>query len=184
MYFHCFISFPLVEINFKIKGDDFDSEKMIDFINRGKNRKVNFVILPSLFSFGSFLQNGKAWVFTFSKNTFKFDDSINEFLNKYLMEEEGSDSEIIELIKNKFTMKVYCKYSSYGKEIIIDTNMDIPQNIDYEFHFYLTDKKTGKIFIDKIKKKKFLISNLYEIIKYEFILQGELIISRNDIKTI
>jgi hypothetical protein len=62
--------------------------------------------------------------------------------------------------------------------------MDIPQNIDYEFHFYLTDKTTGKIFIDKIKKKKFLISNLYEIIKYEFILQGELIISRNDIKTI
>ncbi len=113
MYFHCFISFPLVEINFKIKGDDFDSEKMIDFINRGKNRKVNFVILPSLFSFGSFLQNGKAWVFTFSKNTFKFDDSINGFLNKCLGEEEGSDSEIIELIKNKFTMKVYCKYSSY-----------------------------------------------------------------------
>ena len=46
---------------------------MIDFINRGKNRKVNFVILPSLFSDGSFLQNGKLWVFTFCKNTFKFD---------------------------------------------------------------------------------------------------------------
>jgi hypothetical protein len=181
MYFHCFISFPLVEINFKIKGDDFDSEKMIDFINRGKNRKVNFVILPSLFSFGSFLQNGKAWVFTFSKNTFKFDDSINDFLNKCLGEEEGSDSEIIELIKNKFTMKVYCKYSSYEKEIIIDTNMDIPQNIDYEFHFYLIDKRTGHIFIQKIKEKKLKISNCYEINRYEFILQDKLIISGKNI---
>ena len=47
MYFHCNISFPLVEISFK-KEDNFNSDKMIDFINRGKNRKVNFVILPSL----------------------------------------------------------------------------------------------------------------------------------------
>ena len=60
---------------------------MIDFINRGKNRKVNFVILPSLFSFGSFLQNGKAWVFTFYKNTFRFDDLQLNHLNNLLIQE-------------------------------------------------------------------------------------------------
>ena len=81
MYYHCNLAFPLVEINFE-KEEDFNPEKMIDFINRGKNRKVNFVILPSLFSFGSFLQNGKAWVFTFYKNTFRFDDlQLNHSLN-------------------------------------------------------------------------------------------------------
>ena len=83
MYYHCNLAFPLVEINFE-KGDDFNPEKMIDFINRGKNRKVNFVILPSLFSFGSFLQNGKAWVFTFYKNTFRFDDLQLNHLNNLL----------------------------------------------------------------------------------------------------
>ena len=86
MYYHCNLSFPLVEINFE-KGDDFNPEKMIDFINRGKNRKVNFVILPSLFSFGSFLQNGKAWVFTFCKNTFRFDVSNLIHLDNLLIQE-------------------------------------------------------------------------------------------------
>ena len=47
---------------------------MIDFINKGNNRKVNFVILPSLFSNGNYLENGKYWVFTYKKDTFKFDE--------------------------------------------------------------------------------------------------------------
>ena len=47
---------------------------MIDFINKGNNRKVNFVILPSLFSNGNYLENGKSWVFTYKKDTFKFDE--------------------------------------------------------------------------------------------------------------
>ena len=42
MYFHCDISFPLVEIKFETQ-EYFNSEKMIDFKNRRKNRKVNFV---------------------------------------------------------------------------------------------------------------------------------------------
>ena len=57
---------------------------MIDFINRGKNRKVNFVILPALISNGNFLQNGKYWVFTFTENTFKFTETMNEILNGIL----------------------------------------------------------------------------------------------------
>ena len=88
MYFHCDLSFPSIQINFK-KENDFISEKMIDFINRGKNRKVNFIILPSLFSNGNYLQNGKSWVFTYYKNTFKSDDTINDTLNKLLLEKDN-----------------------------------------------------------------------------------------------
>ena len=53
---------------------------MNDFINRWKDRKINFIILPSLFSNGNFLQNGKSWVFTFSKKTFKFENLLNEII--------------------------------------------------------------------------------------------------------
>ena len=84
MYFHCGISFPLVEINFK-KENDFNYDNMIDFINSGKkNRKVNFIILPSLFWNDNFLENGKSWVFTFCENTFSFEESINDSLNEIL----------------------------------------------------------------------------------------------------
>ena len=74
LYFHCKLSFPIVEIGFDdIKsGESFNHETMIDFINKGNNRKVNFVILPSLFSNGNFLENGKYWVFTYKKDTFNF----------------------------------------------------------------------------------------------------------------
>ena len=82
MYLHTKISSPLVEINFEA-DEDFNSEKMIDFINRGKNRKVNFVILPSLYANGRFLQNGKTWVFTYINDTFRFDkEVITQTLNK------------------------------------------------------------------------------------------------------
>ena len=47
--------------------NEFDSEKMFDFINRGKDRKVNFVILPKLFADNNYLKNGKYWVFTYKK---------------------------------------------------------------------------------------------------------------------
>ena len=110
MYFHCTISFPLVEINFK-KEDNFDSDKMIDFINRGKNRKVNFVILPSLFSNGIYLQNGKSWVFTFTKKTFKFEDSIQDNLNKLLKQDNlkqdnlKKDNLVLENLKNNLKIK-------------------------------------------------------------------------------
>ena len=55
---------------------------MIDFINKGNNRKVNFIILPSLESNGSFLENGKSWVFTYVNDTFRFEDSDLQDLNE------------------------------------------------------------------------------------------------------
>ena len=92
MYFHCDISFPFVKIDFT-KKDDFDPEIMIDFINRGKNRKVNFIILPSLFSNGIYLQNGKFWVFTYLKNTFRFPNEENGYFDNLLKEEKKEKEE-------------------------------------------------------------------------------------------
>jgi len=82
LYFHCELSFPIVEVNFQ-KEIKFVHEKMIDFINKGNNRKVDFVILPSLFSNGNFLENGKLWVFTYKNDTFKFGDpKFENLVNK------------------------------------------------------------------------------------------------------
>jgi len=73
LYFHCELSFPNVDVIFDCEKK-FNQEKMIDFINKGNKREVNFVILPSLFSNGNYLDNGKFWVFTYKKNTYKFDN--------------------------------------------------------------------------------------------------------------
>jgi len=73
LYFHCELSFPIVDVDFNYNSEMlFNHEKMIDFINKGNNRKVDFLILPSLFSNGNYLENGKFWVFTYKKDTFKF----------------------------------------------------------------------------------------------------------------
>ena len=84
LYFHCELSFPIVDVDFKLNSKIiFNHEKMIDFINKGNNRKVNFVILPSLFSDNNYLENGKFWVFTFKKDTFKFDKlTFENLVNK------------------------------------------------------------------------------------------------------
>ena len=66
---------------------------MIDFINRGKNRKVNFIILPSLFSNGIYLQNGKFWVFTYLKNTFQFPNEVNAYFDDLLKKEKKEKEE-------------------------------------------------------------------------------------------
>ena len=172
MYFHCNISFPLVEICFK-KEDNFNSDKMIDFINRGKNRKVNFVILPSLISNGSFLQNGKSWVFTYFKNTFKFEDLINDSLNN-LIEQEN--------LKDNLTIQVICKSKNDYIYVSITTNIDIPKSIEYEFIFYIINKNTNKNKKIKTKKKNFKLNKSDEIMKYEFSLENNTIISSSNIK--
>jgi hypothetical protein len=176
MYFHCHIAFPLVEIDFKTE-EDFNSEKMIDFINRGKNRKVNFVILPALISMKSFLQNGKYWVFTFCKNTFKFDDTMNDSLNALLNQE----NEDIKYIKENLKINVLCINKDNGKYVNIISNINIPEDIKYEFVIYFFDKIKNHKFHQKPKLNEFQIEKNLEITKYEFILEGETIISSNNI---
>ena len=165
MYFHCHISFPLVEIDFN-KEENFNSDKMIDFINRGKNRKVNFVILPSLISNGNFLQNGKYWVFTFTNNTFKFKDTMNEILNG-ILDKTNYD---IDFIKNNLKITVICRKNKEGKVVNILTNYDIPDNIKYEFIFYFYDKKNNQKHELYTNLRSFQIEKDYQIIKYEFAL--------------
>ena len=176
MYFHCNIAFPLVEISFKNEENNFNSETMIDFINRGKNRKVNFVILPALISNGIFLQNGKLWVFTFSKNTFKFDESINKYLNDFLIHDKNL---ILKNIQENLILKVYCKNKNGEKHIKIKTNIDIPEDIEYEYSLFFKNKNKR---IQKIFKNKTLkIKNNLDIEKVELILEKKIIISSNGI---
>ena len=172
MYFHCNISYPLVEISFK-KEKNFNSDNMIDFINRGKDRKVNFVILPSLFSNGNFLQNGKSWVFTFSKDTFKFKDSINESLNNFI----EPDNLILKNIKNNLPIKVYCKNKNDSTYIIVKTKFEIPKNIEYEFIFYLKNECNNKYMRIRTKKKNFKTKNCCKIKKFKMKLESKTIIS-------
>jgi hypothetical protein len=172
MYFHCNISYPLVEISFK-KEKNFNSDNMIDFINRGRDRKVNFVILPSLFSNGNFLQNGKSWVFTFSKDTFKFKDSINESLNNFI----EPDNLILKNIKNNLPIKVYCKSKNDSTYIIVKTKFEIPKNIEYEFIFYLKNECNNKYMRIRTKKKNFKTKNCCIIKKFKMKLESKTIIS-------
>jgi len=73
LYFHCELSFPVVNAYYNLNSKIlFNHEKMIDFINKGNNRKVDFIILPSLVSNGIYLENGKFWVYTYNKDTFRF----------------------------------------------------------------------------------------------------------------
>ena len=184
MYFHCDLSFPSIQINFK-KENDFISEKMIDFINRGKNRKVNFIILPSLFSNGNYLQNGKSWVFTYYKNTFKFDDTINDTLNKLLEKEYKNPNtnltKTIKNIKDILKMNVICKNKSQGKEITVFTNYEIPKNLKYEYIFVFKNNITNKISDFATNKKSFVINNYFDIVEYRLKLENEIIIKSNKI---
>ena len=172
MYFHCDISFPLVEIDFT-KKEDFNSEIMIDFINRGKNRKVNFIILPSLLSNGNYLQNGKLWVFTYFKNTFRFKDSIDNILDEFLKEEKKYE--------NKFWMKAYYKIKDEKKSVAVETNFNIYKNSNYNFIYYLKDKNKGKISVEKTKLMNFCLKKNIDIIKFEFELDNKIIVSSKDV---
>lgn len=157
LYFHCKLSFPSIEINFKFEGDKFIDGKMIDFINKGSKRKVNFVILPSLFSNGCYLENGKIYVFTYKEKTFRFEKEIDT-LDKLLKKEDeifkcpsifnlldfqvNIDKNKIEIISNiKFSEKIEASYSfdfynPKNKKISkINTNKnfcDIPNNYKWK----------------------------------------------------
>ena len=177
MYFHCHIAFPLVEIDFKTE-ENFNSEKMIDFINRGKSRKVNFVILPALFSNGNFLQNGKFWVFTFCKNTYKFEDAMIEPLNELLDIENNN----IKYIKNNLKIDIVCTNKKTGKYVDINTNIVIPEDLEYEFLIYYFDKNNNQSNYFNTKLKNFEIENYREIKKIEFKIEGKIILSSENIK--
>ena len=173
MYFHCDISFPIVEINFT-KKEDFNSEMMIDFINRGKNRKVNFVILPSLFSNGNYIQNGKLWVFTYFKNTFRFGDSIDNCLDE-LLKEKNLKSE------NLYTMKAYYKIEGDEKIINIKTNFGIPKNSNYNFVFYLKNTKKNQVTVERTKSISFRLKKHIDIVEFQLVLDNKILVTSKEV---
>ena len=179
MYFHCKISFPKVEIKFDTEVD-FNYDIMTDFINRGKNRKVNFVILPSLFYNGNYIQNGKFWVFTFYKETFRFDDSIKDELAHYLKQEKQEKISIQYIKKNFQILSVRCSKLKNNKRLIsVETNFDIPDNFNYNFVFYIPTKYG--IHEERTKIKNFEIDNYKKLIGYAFELENETLFSSSSI---
>ena len=177
LYFHCQIANPLVEIDFNTE-DAFNSSKMIDFINRGKNRKVNFVILPSLFSNGCFLENGKAWVFTYLKNTFKFKEAEIKDLNNILPTQNSN----IESNENDYEIKAILKNTNNEKYVVdIISNKDIPRNKRYEFALYVYDKNRHKTFPLITKLTHLEIEKNMEIVKCELRVDNKVVISSKNI---
>ena len=137
---------------------------MIDFINTGKDRKVNLIILPSLFSNGIFLENGKSWVFTYGKNTFKFEDSLIRSLNK-LIDEENSTSLKKE---NNLVIKVFQEIKNDKKIITIeDTNNKILGSKEYQIIFRIHNKKNNCFYTKIVNEKSFTIPKDHDIKKYE-----------------
>ena len=148
--------------------------------NRGKSRKVNFIILPALISNGNYLQNGKSWVFTFTKKTFKFDDSINKLLNN-LLKAEKEENLNESNNKDNLTIKVSCEQKDDKLYIKINTNIDIPKDKDYKFIIHAKNKKTNIISLFKTKKKSLKIDKNFNIEKYELIIDGKVILTSTDI---
>ena len=171
MYLHCKLSFPSIEINFE-KEEMFNSKKMIDFINRGPNRKVNFVILPSLYSNGNYLQNGKSWVFTYNKNTFYFNDIELKNLNNNNIK---INEKIPNIIKN-LKIIIEKKKSNNDKDCIVNTNYKISKNIKCSYLYYLRDKNN---YIKKIpsEDRHLKIPKNFTIEKCDLIIGNKVITS-------
>ena len=138
MYLHCHLSIPIVEINFE-KEEIFNSEKMIDFINRGHNRRVNFVILPSLISNKNFLQNGKSWVFTYIKNTFKFQESELILLNN---NSKRDSNQLSNSLKN-ISLEINKIKKDNAYYVVATTNFEISNDIEKKYCFHLRDKNNN-----------------------------------------
>ena len=176
LYFHCHIAFPLVEINFKTE-DNFNSRKMIDCINMGKYKNVNFAILPSLISYGSFLEDGKSRVFTYDKNTFKLEETEIDTLNNILFNQNSN----IESIKNEYALKVIWKNKNNVKYVDIISNIGTPRRKRYEFALFVYDKNKEKTFSLITKLTHLEIEENMEIVKCELRVDNKAIISSKNI---
>ena len=127
---------------------------MIDFINTGKDRKVNLIILPSLFSNGVFLENGKSWVFTYGKNTFKFEDSLIQSLIRLIVEENSTSNNK----ENIWFIKVFQEIKNDKKIITIeDTNNKILGDKEYQIIYLILNKKNNYIYLKIVNEKFFTI---------------------------
>jgi len=171
LYFLCDLSFPSVDINFSFEDDYFNSKKMIDNFQIGKRHKpkVNFVYLPSLFSNGNYLENGKQWVFNYinneKKKTFFFESNQ---LNLIPLIDESKKFKIPK-IKDRLKIELI-KNISYTPK----TNYPISDNINKEYVIHIIDKNTKKAYGFK-SKSSFNLKDNEEISKLELFLFNELV---------
>ena len=102
---------------------------------------------------------------------------MNEALNA-LLETKIIDTKFLEE-----NLKIeFCKNNENEKFININTNINIPEEMEYQFVIYYLDKKNNKKNCINTNKKNFEIEKYWDIIKYEFKLNGEIILSSEEIK--
>ena len=171
LFFQCELSFPSITINFK-KEEEFNFTKMEDLAdNKGKGeKKINFVVFPSLISNGEFLQKGKQYVFTYfndeKKKTFYFEN-----INLEPLIEENKKF-CIPRLKDKLKINLI-------KILIPEINYKIAENIKRDYKFLLKNKKTNEEKEEVIKNSFIKIGENEECIKCDFYLMSEYISSFN-----
>ena len=175
LYFCCELSIPKVDISFDIgKANNFEGKKMIDILNKGNNRKVNFVYFPSLYSNGNYIENGRQWAFTYissqNRKTFYFDNlNLDNIIIK-------NNTFSIPKLSDKLKLKI--------KSILVPKlNYNISDKIQKEYIFHLKKKNDNKI-IDVVGKEsngKINVDENLEFISCDFILMGEKILSAKNI---
>ena len=171
LFFQCELSFPSITINFK-KEEEFNFTKMEDLAdNKGKGeKKINFVVFPSLISNGAFLQKGKQYVFTYfneeKKKTFYFEN-----INLEPLIEENKKFYIPRL---KDELKI-----NLIKILIPEINYKIAENIKRDYKFLLKNRKTNEEKEEVIKNSFIKIGENEECIKCDFYLMSEYISSFN-----
>jgi len=167
LYYQSQLAFPLIEINFDCdESCIFDSKKMIDCFNRPKKySKVNFVIFPSLFSNGNFLENGKQWVFTYINNDKKKTFFFENLKLESIIEENKKFK--IQNLNDKLELKIFIEPK---------LNYNILKGTKHEFTFSIKDKNTNQMNFIKSSSKIELKEN-QEFVNCEFNFMDEVKIS-------
>ena len=170
LFFKCELSFPSITINFK-KEEEFNFTKMKDLAdNKGKGeKKINFVVFPSLISNGEFLQKGKQYVFTY------FDDEKNKtfYFENINLEPLIEENKKFSIPRLKDELKI-----NLIKILIPEINYKIAENVKREYKFLLKNKKTNEE-KEVIKNSFIKIGENEECIKCDFYLMSEYISSFN-----
>ena len=123
----------------------------------------------TLFSNGIFLENGKSWVFTYHKNTFKFGDSELEILNKLIEKPNKKEDEKISHKNDDLDIQVSLEMKKGEKFAIINSNKNIFETKDYEIIFHLMDKTNNKANILRTRNKTTKIGITQDILRYEVV---------------
>ena len=78
-------------------------------------------------------------------------------------------------------MKAYCKIKNGLKYITIETNFNIQKNSKYEFVFNIKNKKDNNIYEIKTKLLSFTIKNYFEIVRFKYVLENNIIASSKNV---